>query len=67
MPRLSSSFHRCVFLTQKADVSDWPPVHHLDTFANCFSDALHLRVQKEAEDEAFACALEAQNALGRGL
>lgn len=45
---------------------DWPPVHHLDTFASCFNDALALRIQKEAEDEAFACALEAQQALGRG-
>eukprot|EP00435_Cladocopium_sp_Y103_P006577 s3471_g2.t1 len=45
---------------------DWPPVHHLDTFANCFNDALALRIQKEAEDEAFACALEARHALGRG-
>lgn len=45
---------------------DWPPVHHFDTFATCFNDALALQIQKEAEDEAFACALEAQQALGRG-
>lgn len=50
----------------KAIGVDWPPVHHLDTFASCFNDALALRIQKEAEDEAFACALEAQQALGRG-
>ena len=64
---ISSSFPFSeVLLPSKALGVDWPPVHHFDTFATCFNDALALQIQKEAEDEAFACALEAQQALGRG-
>lgn len=39
---------------------DWPPAPTVDTFAKCLNDALVLRVHREAEEEAYACALEAQ-------
>ena len=33
-----------VYLQPEAVGVDWPQVHHLDTFASCFNDALALRI-----------------------
>lgn len=38
----------------------WPPVPTVDVFAEALTDALILRVTRATEEEALACALEAQ-------